>query len=269
MFEPSSGGGFLSRLRENETLRKITGGRPDIAIFGIPAVLIAAVAAVVIIAVAMGGGGGDNEQVTGGTPSAEATGIGTVITTPTAASAGLHTPIAFSPEDELTLSDLAARGAGNPGRGEFLGTRLVIPSIGVDAPFSYKPVPTSGIMPNPDGPTDVAYYDFSQHPGLGGTPGKGGNIVLAGHVDYIRYGPAVFWELHNIKVGDRVQITMADGTSAQYQIEFNKYITVGDADWTAIVAATADESITLITCGGEFEAGHYNNRQIVWGRRVA
>jgi LPXTG-site transpeptidase (sortase) family protein len=61
---------------------------------------------------------------------------------------------------------------------------------------------------------------------------------------------------------------MKDGAVVQYQIEFNKHITVGDADWTSIVAATGEESITLITCGGEFEAGHYNNRQIVWGRRI-
>jgi LPXTG-site transpeptidase (sortase) family protein len=123
-------------------------------------------------------------------------------------------------------------------------------------------------MPNPTGPEDVAYYDFSQWPGLGGVPGAGGNVVLAGHVDYINYGPAVFWRLHEMKVGDTVEIRMADGTVATYAIEFNKMIEVGDADWTAIVAATGEESITLITCGGEFEAGHYNNRQIVWGRRV-
>jgi LPXTG-site transpeptidase (sortase) family protein len=114
----------------------------------------------------------------------------------------------------------------------------------------------------------VAYYDFSQWPGLGGLPGKGGNVVLAGHVDYIRYGPAVFWRLHELEVGDTMEIQMADGTTATYKVEFNKQLDASAADWTPIVEATADESITLITCGGQFEAGHYNNRQIVWGRRV-
>ena len=178
------------------------------------------------------------------------------------------TPIAVSLGDTLAPGDLAARGSGEAGRGTFGGTRLVIPKIGVDAQFSVKEVGTDGQMPNPNGPEDVAYYDFSQWPGLGGVPGKGGNVVLAGHVDYIRYGPAVFWRLHELEPGDTVEIQQADGTKATYKIEFNKQIDASGADWTPIVQATADESITLITCGGQFEAGHYNNRQIVWGRRV-
>jgi len=87
-------------------------------------------------------------------------------------------------------------------------------------------------------------------------------------VDYINHGPAVFWRLHELAIGDTVTIRQADGAEVSYTIEFNKVLELDGADWSAIVSATADESITIITCGGEFEAGHYNNRQIVWGRRV-
>ena len=195
--------------------------------------------------------------------------MGTSAATPTAgANAGLHTPIPISEGNQLAPSDLSGRGVGTAGRGDFHGQRLIIPSIGIDAEFTVKQVGTDGQMPNPSGPTDVAYYDFSQWPGLGGLPGKGGNVVLAGHVDYINYGPAVFWKLHELAAGDTIQIQLDDGTMATYKVEFNKQIEVGDVDWSSIVQATADESITLITCGGQFEAGHYNNRQIVWGRRV-
>jgi LPXTG-site transpeptidase (sortase) family protein len=192
----------------------------------------------------------------------------TAAVTGTVASGGQKTPIATSPGDELTAFDLAQRGAGEAPRGDFTGDRIIIPKIGVDAPFSYKVVPGSGQMPNPNGPDDVAYYDFGAWPGMGGLPGVGGNVVVAGHVDYINYGPAVFWDLNTLTVGDRVQIRLKDGTLIEYAIEFNKNIEAADADWTAIVAGTADESITLITCGGEFSAGHYTSRQILWGRRV-
>ena len=230
-------------------------------------IAILALVAALGATVACGGGGKKKDATpTAGTPTVVATSTLAVILTPV--SAGLKTPIALSPGSVLAPGDLAARGTGEAGRGEFHGTRLVVPAVGIDAAFSYKEVGTDGQMPNPNGPEDVAYYDFSQWPGLGGVPGKGGNIVLAGHVDYIRYGPAVFWRLHELAPGDTVQITMDDGTSATYKIEFNKQIEVGSADWSGIVSATADESITLITCGGEFEAGHYNNRQIIWGRRV-
>lgn len=225
--------------------------------------LLAAAAAVFAIAAVGCGGGGKSKT---GTATVDTSSQPTATQSP--ASAGLKTPIAISPGSTLTQDDLAARGVGEPGRGDFTGDRLVIPAIGVDAPFSYKLVGTDGKMPNPDGPEDVSYYDFSQWPLKGGLPGKGGNVVLAGHVDYIRYGPAVFWRLHELNPGDLVTIKLKDGSDVTYKIDFNKVIQVGDADWTGIVSSTADESITLITCGGEFEAGHYNNRQIIWGRKV-
>jgi LPXTG-site transpeptidase (sortase) family protein len=233
---------------------------------GLGAALVTALAVTAIAGgVACGGGGKKDTTKTPGTVTVTKT----AGATPTpGANAGLKTPIPISPGSTLLPSDLEARGHGEPGRGEFTGTRLVVPSVGIDAPFSYKVVGSDGQMPNPDGPEDVSYYDFSQWPGLGGLPGKGGNIVVAGHVDYINYGPAVFWRLHELEPGDMVTIQMADGSSVNYKIEFNKQIEVGDADWSGIVDATADESITLITCGGEFEAGHYNNRQIIWGRKV-
>ncbi len=263
---PDGNGGFLDRLRANETLRRITGGRPDIAIFGVPAIVVLAVAGLVVGVLAASGGGGDDAQATGRTPTAAAT-TPPATATP-GANIGLLTPIPLSEGDLLTDFDLAQRGAGIPPRGDFLGDRLIVPSIGIDAPFTYRQVPASGQMPNPDGPEDVAYYDFGQWPGLGGLPGQGGNVVLAGHVDYIDYGQAVFWDLGKLKIGDRIQIRMKDGSVIEYQVEFNKHIDAGNANWEAIVAGTEQESITLITCSGEFSAGHYNNRQIVWGRRV-
>lgn len=222
-----------------------------------------------LVATTISCGGKSKRTSASGTPTSEVTAEASApATTTPGANAGLLTPIAISPGGELTQADLAARGVGTPGRGDFAGDHLVIPKIGVDAPLTYRVVGSDGQMPNPDGPEDVAYYDFSQWPDLGGLPGKGGNVVVAGHVDYIRYGPAVFWRLHELEPGDMITVRMKDGTTFDYKIEFNKQVDPGGADWSKLVEATADESITLITCGGQFEAGHYNLRRIVWGRRV-
>ncbi len=227
------------------------------------AALFAGVAAIAVLAVACSGG----KKKVNGTATADTS--PTVEATATAgANIGLKTPIAISPGNMLTKEDLAARGTGVPGRGEFNGARLLIPKLEIDAPFSDKLVPLDGQMPNPNSWDDVAYYDFSQFPDLGGLPGKGGNVVLAGHVDYIRHGPAVFWRLHELAPGDIVTIRLTDGSEVNYKIEFNKVLDPGEADWSGIVSATADESVTLITCTGVFEAGHYNNRQVAWGRKV-
>jgi LPXTG-site transpeptidase (sortase) family protein len=229
------------------------------------ALLLALCGASLVAAVACSGGG--KKTSVSGTPTGDATAGPSATRTP-GQNAGLLTPIPFSPGDLLTQADLAARGVGMPGRGDFAGDRLVIPKIGVNAPFSFKVVASDGQMPNPNGPEDVAYYDFSQWPNLGGLPGKGGNVVVAGHVDYIRYGPAVFWRLHELAAGDMITVRMKDGTEYNYRVEFDKAVDPGNADWTELVQATSDESITLITCSGQFEAGHYNHRQIVWARRV-
>lgn len=214
--------------------------------------------------------GGGESDAPAGTQEASSTPRATQSpNTRTPESAGLLTPIPVSPGETLTLSDLAARGAGLPARGEFTGQRLIIPKIGVDAPFTVRTVGPDGQMPNPSGPEDVAWYDFSQWDGLGGLPAKGGNVVLAGHVDYINYGPAVFWDIRTLQAGDRVQIRLADGAVVEYAIEFNKRIDAGEADWTSIVAATGDESVTLITCVGQFVNGSYAERQIAWGRRIS
>jgi LPXTG-site transpeptidase (sortase) family protein len=268
MNEPTSNEGLLARLRANETLQRISRGKPDLIIFGAPIALIALIAVIVVAVVALSGGGEDDKQVvtTPTSPSASRTPSPATVTPQ---SGGFLTPIAVDPGDQLTLTDLANRGAGAPGRGPFTGERLVIPSIGVDAPFTVKAVPSSGQMPNPNGPNDVAYYDFGGFAGMGGTPGVGGNVVLAGHVDYINVGPAVFWDVRRLQVGDVIEIHMEDGSVARYQVEFNKHIPAEQAPWDAIVAGTADESVTLITCTGEFAAGHYDDRQIVWGRRIA
>jgi LPXTG-site transpeptidase (sortase) family protein len=224
----------------------------------------AAAVAIVALAVMMTAAcGGDDKP----DKTPKASGTAKVSATP-GANSGAKTPIVTSPGTELTDFDLAQRGAGLPARGDFTGDRIIIPKAGIDAPFSYKVVPVGGQMPNPNSWDDVAFYDFVNWPGMGGLPGKGGNVVVAGHVDYINHGPAVFWDLDKLAVGDRVQIRLTDGTVVEYAIEFNKHIEATKADWTAIVAGTADESITLITCGGEFSAGHYTNRTIIWGRRV-
>lgn len=230
--------------------------------------MLAIVAIFVLVAAGCGGGG---------TSSSTDTDVSTEDASATpGANAGLKTPIPISPGGELVESDLDARGLGTPGRGPFTGDRLLIPAIGVNAAFSTKAVPGSGpsrgVMPNPNGPEDVAYYDFSAFDQLGGLPGRGGNVVLAGHVDYINYGPAVFWRLHELKTGDRVNVRLADGSTVAYEVVFNKQVGVeapnADRLFGKLVQATSPESITLITCSGDFANGHYNNRQIVWARRV-
>jgi len=159
------------------------------------------------------------------------------------------------------------------------GDRLRISKIGVDAPLSAKLVGRDGQMPNPDTPDDVAWYDFSQWPGLGGAPGDGGNSVFSGHVDSGRLPcsngtvpppcRAVFWDLRRLEKGDEI-IVLVGGRTFRYNVESNLVVNAATASWDDIVAATGVPSLTLITCAGNFDSNsrQYDMRQVVRAKRI-
>lgn len=152
--------------------------------------------------------------------------------------------------------------------------RFVISKFGVDAPLTYRKVGKDGQMPNPDGPDDIAYYDFSEWPGIGGAPGKGGNGVFAGHVDSGQKSckngtvkppcEAVLWDLNKLRAGDEIEVRVS-GQSYEYRVTSNQPVPATTGPWDQIVSSTAEESITIITCGGDFnrETREYTNRQVV------
>lgn len=160
-----------------------------------------------------------------------------------------------------------------------LGTedRMLITKIGVNAPLVLKTVGLNGVMPDPDNPDDIAYYNFSSFPGYGGGPGHGGNSVFAGHVDSgfksCKNGTvkppcaAVLYSLKTLKAGDEIELRVS-GQSYIYQVATNEAVSPKDGPWEKIVASTPQETLTIITCGGVFRAGEYDHRQVVTAVRV-
>jgi hypothetical protein len=155
--------------------------------------------------------------------------------------------------------------------------RISIGKIDVNAPISYKPVGADGLPPDPDGPDDLAYYDFTAWPGLGGAPGKGGNAVFAGHVDSGKKAckngtvpppcTAVLWDLRKVAPGDEIQIQFA-GVTYKYQVIGADTVNASTADWAAIYATSKDPMITIITCGGDFSSGEYNKRSVITAKLI-
>jgi LPXTG-site transpeptidase (sortase) family protein len=137
--------------------------------------------------------------------------------------------------------------------------RLQIPGIGVDASVVTLGVDADGTMQAPSTPTDVGWYDFSAR------PGRTGNAVFAGHVDYIHYGPAVFWRLHELQPGDEVDVVLVDGSRFAYRVTSVTAYDDATAPVAEIVGPTAAQSVTLITCTGVFDstAHNYNQRLVV------
>jgi LPXTG-site transpeptidase (sortase) family protein len=147
--------------------------------------------------------------------------------------------------------------------------RLMIPSIDVDAPLESKTVDTNGVMPMPSGPEVVAVYDMSEyHPGEEHRIGFGGNAVMSGHVDYIHYGPAVFWDLSKLKSGDEVEVRLEDGTVYHYAVIWNDKWSVEDIPWDRVFEINGHDAVTLVTCAGSWDGHEYSDRRVVRAERV-
>jgi LPXTG-site transpeptidase (sortase) family protein len=127
----------------------------------------------------------------------------------------------------------------------------------VDAKVVTLNLTPSGDMDVPKSPELVGWYDFTAKPGLVG------NAVISGHLDWHDYGPAVFWKLKDLSQGDQIAVELADGTVITYAVTTALSYSLEDLPMAKILAPTASESVTLITCGGAFSNGEYSDRLVV------
>jgi LPXTG-site transpeptidase (sortase) family protein len=144
-------------------------------------------------------------------------------------------------------------------------SRIVIPAAEINAPVVTKGVDAAGVMQSPDNAYDTAWYDFSAKPGFGG------NAVFSGHVDYIRVGRAVFWNLKDLQPGDQIEVHLEDGTTYRYAVNSLNQYDAATAPVDQIVGPTSVDTVTLITCSGTFSSasGQYDKRLVVRAERVA
>ena len=137
--------------------------------------------------------------------------------------------------------------------------QLRVPAIGLDVSLS-----TLGL--NLDGtvqvPTDI------QQPGwyrLGPSPGQDGSAVILGHVDSYQ-GPAVFFKLRSLVAGDLVDVSLADGVSAQFKVTYvAQYLKASFPD-QLVYSGHGQSTLQLVTCGGTFDpqTGHYLSNIVVY-----
>lgn len=160
--------------------------------------------------------------------------------------------------------------------------QLRIPVLGVDAAVAPRFVDETGEMPLPGGPADVAWYDLSAWPQMGGAPGEGRNAIFAAHVDYAAYvpyadaryrGKGVFESLALLSPGDVIEVEYQGGT-LRYAVVWNKQLSAapGATDWGAVWSDEVPvEAITLYTCGGDFDpvTQTYNERTVVRAERLS
>ncbi|MET7392254.1 class F sortase [Dactylosporangium sp. NPDC005572] len=128
--------------------------------------------------------------------------------------------------------------------------RLAIGAIGVDAPVRSVDVDRNGMLEAPPlaTPREVGWYK------RGPTPGEAGNSVLVGHVDTAASGPAVFYELGRLKVGDEVNVTRVDGSAVSFRVDSVRMFSKADFPADLVYGPARQAQLRLVTCGGTFDA---------------
>lgn len=177
---------------------------------------------------------------------------------------GRPTPTPAAPPP-VAIADEPGDAPDSPGPSDAGIARFVIPDLGVDAPVVVKGLDAHRVMEAPEQPHEVAWYHFTSF------PGRPGNAVFSGHLDFPGTGPAVFWDLPAIDVGNVIEVVLTDGTTYQYQVVSKTVYREATAPVAQIVGPTPIESITLITCAGVFDRtiGRYEDRLVVRAERVA
>ncbi len=110
-------------------------------------------------------------------------------------------------------------------------------------------VEADGSMTIPADPSRVGWYRFGPAPGS-----TSGSSVISGHVDTRRYGPGAFAALRIAAPGDDVVVDLEDGTSLAYVVTGRESFDKTRLPTEALFARDGAPRLTLVTCGGPFDA---------------
>ncbi|WP_445061291.1 class F sortase [Streptomyces sp. SAS_260] len=144
-------------------------------------------------------------------------------------------------------------------------TRLLIPKIEVDAPFTELATDDSGRLEPPpaDDVNMVGWY------AKGVSPGERGAAIIAGHVD-TKTSAAVFAGLSDLKKGDRFSVKRSDGRTATFTVDSSDTFEKDDFPDERVYADTPDAQVRLITCAGNYDrsAKDYTENLVVFAHLV-
>jgi sortase (surface protein transpeptidase) len=140
-------------------------------------------------------------------------------------------------------------------------TRVIIPSIGVNAAIIAEGLTSSGTLNTPpltgSGANDVGWWDG------GYSPGQYGPAVLVGHVNSAAMGNLVFANLDRMVAGEAIEV---EPGNLWFTVTGTQEVSKNAFPTQAVYGSTSSPTLRLITCGGAFDSasGHYVDNFIVY-----
>lgn len=138
--------------------------------------------------------------------------------------------------------------------------RLVMSSIGVNAPVEGLGTTSDGLIAVPKSYGVVGWYN------KGSVPGKPGPAVLVGH--YASGQGAVFDKLTGLKDGDLITTTNGRGESFTYRVIKKAEYERDKVPMQDIFKKSDASRLEIITCAGKWQANNYDKRLVVTAELV-
>ena len=123
---------------------------------------------------------------------------------------------------------------------------LSIPALDLTVPLITLGINFDGSVQVPTSSQQAGWFK------LGPTPGQLGSAVILGHVDSYR-GPGVFFEIRSLNIGDRVDVSLADGVTAQFSVTSVVMYSHDQFPAQQVYGSRGISALQLVTCGGVFD----------------
>lgn len=142
-------------------------------------------------------------------------------------------------------------------------TAVVIEDLDLLGPVRSVGLRSDGALEVP-GASEIGWYRY------GAAPGYEGATVLAAHVSW-NGEIGVFHRLGDLDPGARIDVTLEDGSQRTYEVVERTMYDKDALPRERIWRNTGDETLVLITCGGDFnpEITRYRQNIVVYAVPVA
>jgi sortase (surface protein transpeptidase) len=146
-----------------------------------------------------------------------------------------------------------------PLKGRSRPVHIQIPSIGVSASVGVLGLNHDGSVQVPTDFEVPGWYKY------GPAPGQKGSAVILGHVDSYK-GPAVFFLVKDLKIGSRVNVTLANHTIVRFKVIGVREYSKGHFPSRLVYGNRSYSALQLVTCGGVFDraTGHYESNIVAF-----
>ncbi len=123
-----------------------------------------------------------------------------------------------------------------------------VPAIEVSSPLVDLGLNADGTLEVPNDFAKAGWFTGGNFPG----DPQGPPALIAGHVDDYT-GPAIFYRLAELTVGDEVLVTRADNTVAVFTVTESKQYPKNAFPAEQVYAPVGSSEVVLITCTGGFD----------------